>query len=197
MNLTTPGSHGLLSGLLDRVLFHETTILSRLDEMAQDITRDYEGRNLKVIAILHGGIIFTADLLRRIHLPLKIDSVSVASYHGGTESSGVVTFNQLNMPEIEGEHVLLMDDILDSGRTLSAIREKLTKEGRPASIKICVLLDKKIARAVDIDADYSGFEISDEFVVGYGLDYRGDYRNLPFIASLSRSAVAEIEGEGS
>jgi hypoxanthine phosphoribosyltransferase len=169
---------------LEKVLFDEETIFRRLDELAGEITRDYEGKNLTVVAILHGGLVFMADLLRRVHLPLKMESVSVASYHGGTESSGVVTFNQVNLPEISGEHVLILDDILDSGRTLHAIREKLEREGSPASIRSCVLLDKKVNRGVDIAAEYVGFEIEDEFVVGYGLDYRGHYRNLPLVGTL-------------
>lgn len=185
MTLTTSAAvANQLSDHLEKVLFHETTILSRLDELAREITADYDGKSLTVIAILHGGLMFMADLLRRVHLPLKMESVSVASYHGRAESSGVVTFNQVSLPELEGEHVLILDDILDSGRTLRAIRTKLAEEGNPASLKCCVLLDKQVPRAVDIAADYVGFKIDDEFVVGYGLDYQGRYRNLPFIATL-------------
>ncbi len=171
------------------MLVDEDAIASRLDELALEITKDYEGSNLTVVAILHGGIIFMADLLRRVHLPLKMESVSVASYHGGTQSSGEVTFNQIALPDIDGEDVLLLDDILDSGRTLHAIRAKLEREANPASIRSCVLLDKKTTRAVDFKADYVGFEIGDEFVVGYGLDYKGHYRNLPHIGVLKPEYV--------
>ncbi len=174
---------------LEKVLLHETTILSRLDEMAAEITRDFAGKEFTVIAILHGSLIFMADLLRRVHLPLKIESVSIASYHGATESSGLVTFNQLHLPEVKGEHVLILDDILDSGRTLEAITKKLEEECRPASIKVCVLLDKRASRVTDIEADFVGFKIEDEFVVGYGLDYRGHYRNLPLIGTLRREYI--------
>lgn len=157
--------------------------------MAHDITRDYKGKNLTVVAILHGGLILLADLLRRIQLPLKMESISVASYHGGIESSGVVTFNQTKLPDFTGEHVLIVDDILDSGRTLHAIGKRLKAECKAESVKTCVLLSKRKERAAEVQADYVGFEIDDEFVVGYGLDYRGHYRNLPFIGILKANAV--------
>lgn len=176
---------------LERTLFHATTILSRTDELAAQITADYAGKDLTVIAVLNGALIFMADLLRRIPLPLKLDCLSVASYHGGTESTGVVTFDQLSMPDINGRHVLIVDDILDSGRTLHAIREKLRTEMAPASIEICVLLRKRKQRVREMEAKYTGFEIEDEFVVGYGLDYQERYRNLPFIGVLKREVFGE------
>src|SRR3954469_23506360 len=113
---------------LDRVLFSEQTIMARLDEIAAQITADYRDRELTVLAILNGSLIFAADLLRRIPLPLKLDCLSVSSYHGGMESSGVVTFDQISLPDINGRHVLILDDILDSGRTLHAICSKLNAE---------------------------------------------------------------------
>lgn len=173
---------------LDRIsdiLHHEHAILQRLDRLAQEITADYRGKELTVLAILHGSMIFAADLLRRIPLPLRIESLSVASYHGGAETSGVVTFNNLEIPRLAGQHVLLLDDILDTGGTLYAIRRKLEDGASPpASLHSCVLLRKRKQRARDVDADYVGFDIDNEFVVGYGLDYRGHYRNLPYIALL-------------
>lgn len=171
------------------VLHHETTILSRLDAMARDIMRDYADRELTVVAILQGGLILMADLLRRVQLPLRIETISVASYHGGTESSGTVTFLQNRLPDLNGRHVLLLDDILDSGRTLHAIRAKLAAECAPASVRICVLLRKRKQRECVVEADYVGFDIDDEFVVGYGLDYDGRYRNLPYIGVLKPEAV--------
>ena len=171
------------------ILHHETTILSRLDAMARDIMRDYAGRELTVVAILHGGLIFMADLLRRVQLPLRIETISVASYHGGNESSGTVTFLQNRLPDLKGRHVLLLDDILDSGRTLYAIRERLAAECDPASLRICVLLKKRKQRECVVEADYTGFDIDDEFVVGYGLDYDGRYRNLPYIGVLKPEAI--------
>jgi hypoxanthine phosphoribosyltransferase len=174
---------------IDRILIHEQTILSRLDELAHQITTDYAGRELTVIAVLNGSLIFIADLMRRIPVPLRLDCLSVSSYHGGTESSGLVTFDQVSLPDIDGRHVLIVDDILDSGRTLHAICEKLRRECKPASVGICVLLAKKKERAADAEADYVGFEIGDEFVVGYGLDFDERYRNLPFVGVLRPEAA--------
>ena len=177
---------------IDHVLLHETTILSRLDAMARDITRDYQGQMPTVVCILQGGIILMADLLRRIQLPLLIETIAVSSYHGGTESSGVVTFNQTSLPDLTGKHVILLDDILDTGRTLEAIRHRLVQEAGAASVKLCVLLNKRKDRPCQVAADYVGFEIGDEFVVGYGLDYQGQYRTLPYIGVLKESAIQRL-----
>lgn len=177
---------------IDHVLFHESTIMSRLDAMARDITRDYSGEMPTVVCILQGGIILMADLLRRIQLPLLIETISVSSYHGGTESSGVVTFNQTTLPNLKGKPVILLDDILDTGLTLQAIRRRFINEAGAASVKLCVLLNKKKNRSSDINADYIGFDIGDEFVVGYGLDYQGQYRNLPYIGVLKESAIQRL-----
>lgn len=175
---------------IEKTLFHEQTILQRLDVLADEITRDYCGKDLTVIAVLNGSIFFMADLLRRIQLPLRLDSLSVSSYHGGTESSGHVSFDQTYLPEVEGRHVLVLDDILDTGRTLHAICKRLRTDTNPASVKVCVLLRKLKERAEDLEADYTGFDIGDEFVVGYGLDYREHYRNLPFIGVLKPEVIA-------
>ncbi len=174
---------------LERVLFDEPTILRRLDEIATQISEDYRGRELTVIAILNGSLMFMADLLRRIPLPLKLDCLSVASYHGKAQTSGEVIFKQIALPDVMDRHVLLLDDILDSGGTLSAIREKL-QTAKPRSIRICALLQKKKARQQPVDADYVGFEIEDEFVVGYGLDFMERYRNLPCIGVLRKELIA-------
>lgn len=166
---------------VSRVLFTERMIQSRLDALAAQITQDYGNRTpFTALAILHGSMFFMADLLRRIPLTLHLESLQVSSYHGGTTSSGTVTFHQ-KLPELQGRHVLLLDDILDSGRTLHAIRQRLQDEVHPASVRSCVLLQKRKQRAEAITADYVGFEIDDEFVVGYGLDYQGHYRNLPYV----------------
>ena len=174
---------------IDKVLFDESRILARLDEIAAEITSDYDGKELIVVPILHGGLILVADLLRRVKLPLKMECLSVESYHGGTESSGVVTFNQLRLPDLGGAHVLIIDDILDSGRTLGAIGRKVVEECKPADVRICVLLDKQTERAEEVCPDYVGFEVGDEFVIGYGLDYRGRYRNLPYIGTLKEEFI--------
>jgi hypoxanthine phosphoribosyltransferase len=173
---------------LERVLFDEATILQRLDVLAAQISNDYRDRELTVIAILNGSLIFMADLLRRIQLPLKLDCLSVASYHGGLQTSGEVVFRQIAPPDVAGRHILLLDDILDSGVTINAIREKL-QTANPRSIRVCVLLRKMKERARAVDADYVGFDIADEFVVGYGLDYGERYRNLPCIGVLKKEVV--------
>jgi hypoxanthine phosphoribosyltransferase len=181
-----------MQGDLDRILFHETTILSRLDQLAAEISAEYKERELTVIAVLNGSLMFMADLLRRIPLPLKLDCLSVASYHGKTETSGEVIFKQIALPDVAGRHILILDDILDSGHTLAAIRDKL-ETAKPRSIRVCVLLSKKKVRARAVDADYVGFEIEDEFVVGYGLDFMERYRNLPYIGVLRKDFVAAGE----
>jgi hypoxanthine phosphoribosyltransferase len=174
---------------LERILFDEAKIHRRLDELAAQISNDYRDRELTVIAILNGSVILMADLLRRIPMPLKLDCLSVASYHGGTKTTGELVFRQLWMPDIAGRHVLLLDDILDSGVTLATIREKIESIG-PQSVRICVLLEKKKTRLRHVDADYVGFQIGDEFVVGYGLDYMERYRNLPCIGVLRKDLIA-------
>ncbi|MEO0414504.1 MAG: hypoxanthine phosphoribosyltransferase [Verrucomicrobiota bacterium] len=177
---------GHLDGQIERVLFSKETIQNRIAELGAAITRDYQKEPLTVVTILQGGALFMADLIRAIDLPLKLDSISVASYEG-TQSTGHVTFHQTRLPDIDGRHVLMLDDILDTGRTLHAISHKLREEADPLSIKSAVLLSKKVDRAEKIEADYVGFEVENEFVIGYGLDYDGDYRNLPYIGVLSNS----------
>jgi len=174
---------------LDRILFDEATIHRRLDELAARISHDYRDRELTVIAILNGSIILMADLLRRIPLPLELDCVSVASYHGDVKPSDELIFRQVSLPDVVGRHVLILDDILDSGVTLTSIREKV-EAAEPSSVRTCVLLEKKKTRARVVDPDYVGFEIADEFVVGYGLDYMERYRNLPCIGVLRKDLIA-------
>jgi hypoxanthine phosphoribosyltransferase len=172
---------------IKEILYHESTILSRLDELASEITEDYRNRDLTVIAVLNGSLVFMADLLRRIPLHLQLDCLSVSSYHG-TKSSG-----QISLPgkfrDVRNRHVLILDDILDTGATLKAIRERIAAESAALSIKICVLLRKKLDVPKKADADYVGFDIPNEFVVGYGLDYNERYRNLPFIGVLTDDAL--------
>ena len=169
---------------LERVLFREDEIAVRLDQLAIQITEDYRGKDLTVLAILNGSLIFMADLLRRIPLPLQLDCLRVKSYFGGTVTTGRVEFDHAALPPIQGRHVLLLDDILDSGNTLAAIIETIRVEAEPLSLKSCVLLRKMKKRDVAVEADYVGFDIEDEFVVGYGLDYQERYRNLPLIGVL-------------
>jgi len=177
-------------GDLERVLFDEPAIHRRLDDMAAQISNDYRDRELTVIAVLHGSLMFVADLLRRIPLPLKLDCLSVASYHGKARSSGNVVSKEITAPDAADRDVLILDDILDSGHTLATIRETL-ETAKPHSIRVCVLLSKKKQRAREVHTDYVGFEIDDEFVVGYGLDFRERYRNLPYIGVLRRELLEQ------
>lgn len=171
---------------IKKVLIDEEVILRRLDTVAERIQADFQGEELLVVGILTGALVFMADLLRRVPLPLQIETLSVASYHGGTESSGVVEFLDAKLPDVKGRQILLVDDILDTGRTLKAVKERLLEMGA-VSVKTAVLLSKEKERAEDVEADYIGFEMGDEFVVGYGLDYEGRYRNLPYVGVLKPS----------
>jgi hypoxanthine phosphoribosyltransferase len=173
---------------LERVLFHEPQIHRRLDELAAQISNDYRDRELTVIAVLSGSLMFMADLLRRVPLPIQLDFLSAASYHGKAHTTGTVTFKQVALPDVVDRDILILDDILDSGHTLAAIREKL-EAAKPRSVRVCVLLSKKKQRARHVDADYVGFEIEDEFVVGYGLDFMERYRNLPYIGVLRKELL--------
>ena len=189
-----------MRGDLERVLFDEPAIHRRLDDIAAQISNDYRERELTVVAVLHGSLMFVADLLRRIPLPLKLECLSVASYHGKAQTSGEVIFKlataspsnggQITLPNVADRDILILDDILDSGHTLAAVRETL-ETAKPNSIRVCVLLSKKKQRAREVDADYVGFEIEDEFVVGYGLDFRERYRNLPYIGVLRKELLEQ------
>lgn len=174
---------------IEKVLVAEEVIEKRLDVIAERITADFKDQEaVQVVAILKGALVFMADLLRRVPLRLDIECLNVASYHGGTESSGQVDFLDQKLPEVKGRTILLLDDILDTGRTLQAVSEKLREMGAK-EVKTCVLLTKDKVRAEEVEADYSAFEIGDEFVVGYGLDYDGKYRNLPYVGVLSANAL--------
>ncbi len=173
---------------IERVLIDEAVIMKRLDTMAVAIERDFPAGTLVVIILLKGALVFAADLLRRIPRPLEIECLNVASYHGGLESTGNVDFLDRHFPEVKGRHVLLLDDILDTGRTLHSVERRLMEEGA-AAVHTAVLLAKDKLRAEEVQADYVGFGIGDEFVVGYGLDYQGRYRNLPYVGVLKASAI--------
>jgi hypoxanthine phosphoribosyltransferase len=177
-----------MQGDIELVLFDEPAIHRRLDEMAAQITADYRDRELTVTAVLTGGLMFMADLLRRIPLPLKLECLTVASYHGKVHTSGEVIFKQVVLQEVIYRDVLILDDILDSGHTLAAVQDKLAT-AKSRSIRVCVLLSKKKQRARHVEADYVGFEIEDEFVVGYGLDFMERYRNLPYIGVLRKELL--------
>ncbi len=173
---------------IEKVLIDEEVIQKRLDILAEKLMNDFEGEPIVVVALLKGAILFMADLLRRVPLTMEIECINVSSYHGGMESSGKVQFLDNTLPDVLGRKVLILDDILDTGGTLHAVTEKLTGLGA-TEVKTCVLLTKDIPRESVKEADYSGFVIGNEFVVGYGLDYQGKYRNLPYVGILKTSAI--------
>lgn len=172
-----------LVGDLERILFTETDIQRRVKDLAGELEEFYAGEELTVITIINGALIFTADLIRRIRLPLRLDSIRASSYGNETRPvHGPKIIDSVRL-EVEGRHVLLIDDILDTGNTLKTVRQEVL-ERNPASVRSCVLLDKKIRRTVDFEANCVGFDIPDEFVVGYGLDFAERYRHLPCIGVL-------------
>ncbi len=165
------------------VLITSKDIKGKTSELAHQIMADYQGRDLLLVCILKGGLMFLADLMRQIDLPLEIDFMAVSSYGDSTESSGVVRILMDLETNIQGRNVLIVEDIIDTGRTLNYIIQNL-RTRHPASLKICTLLNKTARRVLDIPVDYVGFEIPDKFVIGYGLDYGEIYRNLPFVGVL-------------
>ena len=163
-----------------RVLLTEEDVDRRIQEIGDQISRDYEGRQVHLICVLKGGSFFMCELAKRITVPVSLDFMSVSSYGSETKSSGVVRIvKDLDEP-LKGKDVIVVEDIVDSGRTLSYLLEMLKDRG-PKSVKLCTLLDKPERRVVDVHVDYTCFQIPDEFVVGYGLDYDQRYRNLPYI----------------
>ncbi len=154
-----------------------------MKELAEQINRDYEGKKLHLICILKGSVFFTCELAKYIKVPVTIDFMSVSSYGNGLTSSGSITINQELTMGLEGREVLIIEDIVDSGRTLSYLANMLGKR-EPASLRICTLLDKPQCRISEVNVSYTGFEIEDLFVVGFGLDYAQKYRNLPYIGEL-------------
>jgi len=169
---------------VERVLITEDQIAGRLREMAHQLQRDFAGRELVVISLLNGTVMFLADLIRHLTVPLRLDFIGVSSYGSGTSSGEIVFTKELRL-EVRGRDVLLVDDILDTGKTMVRVLEKL-RPLQPRSIKTCVLLNKASRRVENIEADYVGFEIPDFFVIGYGLDFAERYRNLPFLGVLRR-----------
>ncbi len=162
------------------VLLPEEKINSRIQELGEQISKDYAGKNVHLICILKGGSFFMCELAKRITVPVSIDFMSVSSYGSGTTSSGTIKIKKDLDEPLEGKNVLVVEDIVDTGKTLSYLVELLKDRGA-ADVKLCALLDKPERREVDIRADYIGFQIPDEFVVGYGLDYDQRYRNFPYI----------------
>lgn len=171
---------------IEKVLYSEEELKAICKRLGEQISDDYKDKNLLLVSVLKGSIVFMGDLMRNITVPCRIDFMAVSSYGSGTQSSGRVKIKKDLDIDISGYDLLVVEDILDSGVTLNSLRQ-LLKLRNPKSIKICTLLDKPERRKADITADYVGTEVPDEFVVGYGLDYDEKYRNLPFIGVLKRS----------
>lgn len=170
-----------------RVLLSEEEVDKRIEEVGRQISEDYAGKSVHMICVLKGGVFFTCELAKRITVPVSLDFMSVSSYGADTKSSGVVKIvKDLDEP-LEGKDVLIVEDIIDSGRTLSYLMEILKKR-HPKSLKLCTLLDKPERRVKEVEVDYPLFHIPDEFVVGYGLDYAQKYRNLPYIGVVEISS---------
>ena len=162
------------------VMIDEQEINVKIRELAEQINKDYEGKSLHLVCILKGSAFFACDLAKHLTVPTTIDFMSISSYGSGTVSSGIVRLAKDLDEPVEGKHLLVVEDIVDSGRTLSHLKN-LLETRKPASLKICTLLDKPERRVVQMEADYTCFEIPDKFVVGYGLDYDQKYRNLPYV----------------
>lgn len=182
-------TYAIMEQDMQEILFSAERLRTRVSELAAEINRDYAGKAPIIVGILRGSVMFMADLVREINLPVTLEFMSVSSYGAGTSSSGQVKIRLDLDTDICGRDVILVEDILDSGNTLSRLVRTL-KERDPASLKICVLLDKPARHEQDIAADYLGFSIPDAFVVGYGLDFDQRYRNLPYIGILKPSVYA-------
>ncbi|MFQ7034220.1 hypoxanthine phosphoribosyltransferase [Candidatus Borkfalkia ceftriaxoniphila] len=171
---------------VDSILISEEQIKKRIQELAVKLDKEYEGKRPLMVSILKGSVMFYADLLRAMSIPVEMDFMAISSYGAGAKSSGEVKLIKDLDRKIEGRDVVIVEDIIDSGYTLSYLKRMLYSR-KPASVKICALLDKYARRVVPIEADFKGFDIEDEFVIGYGLDYAERYRNLPYIGILKRS----------
>lgn len=176
---------------VERILLDEEAIRAGIDQVAQEVTDAFRDSEFTVVSILKGSCIFASDLIRRIPIPLELAFVSASSYRAGTESGDLKVEFLPAGNEIKGRNILLVDDILDTGRTMHALKEEFTRRGA-AEVKSCVFLDKPSRRAIQFNADFRVFEVEDLFVVGYGLDYAGRYRNLPFVGVLRPEAQERI-----
>lgn len=178
-----------LNNDIERVLYSETEILAGIDRVAREVTRTYQGRDFTVVSVLKGSCVFASDLIRRIPIPLELAFLAASSYGDGT-TSGALEINFIPTGnEIEGRNLLLVDDILDTGKTLHRLKAELSKRGA-AEVRTCVFLDKPSRREAPIKPDFRVFEVENLFVVGYGLDYAGRYRNLPYVGALKEEIYA-------
>ena len=175
---------------VEQILVHEGTLQARVAELGEEISADYGGRDLLLIGVLKGAVFFMADLMRRLTVPCEIDFMAISSYGASTDSSGVVRILKDLDINIEGRDVLVVEDIIDSGLTLSYLVRNL-RAREPASLEVCALLTKPERREIDVDVRYVGFEIPNRFVIGYGLDFDERYRNLPYVAVLDAELVPQ------
>lgn len=175
---------------IEQVLYTQEQVDSRLDELAKQLTAKYQDECPLVVSVMTGALVFTSDMLKRLPFKLNLDYVDVSSYANGSQSAGQVKLIQDLSSNIKGRPVIIMEDIIDTGHTLKYLADLLQNRGAK-SIEICALLDKPDRREVDVEADYVGFKVPDEFIVGYGLDYSGFYRNLPYIGILKRSVYSK------
>jgi len=175
---------------VNEILISEDEIRSKITELGKKISEDYRGKNLILIGILRGAVIFMADLARAISIPMLFDFIAISSYGAETKSSGVVRILKDLDVNIEGKDVLIIEDIVDTGLTLDYLLRML-KSRKPASVKVCTFLTKSARRKVDITVDYFGFDIPNKFVVGYGLDYAGKYRNVPYVFTLNPEYISD------
>jgi hypoxanthine phosphoribosyltransferase len=173
----------MVEKIFGKPIITQEAVQKRIKELGNKITRDYTGKDLYLVGVLNGAYAFYADLSRAISLPLQVGFIIVSSYQGATHSSGKVKVLSDIPEDITGKDILLVEDIIDSGLTLKFLKKKI-KSKKPNSLKVCVLLNKVEGRQVEVDLDYTGFEIPDKFIVGYGLDYDNKYRNLPYMAVL-------------
>ena len=172
------------------ILIDEHTLRSRIAELGQEISSDYEGRDLLLVGVLKGAVFFMADLMRHLTVPCEVDFMAISSYGAATDSSGVVRILKDLDINIEGRNVLVVEDIIDSGLTLSYLIRNLESR-EPASLEVCALLTKPARREIDVDVRWVGFEIPNRFVIGYGLDFAERYRNLPYVGVLSEELIPE------
>ncbi len=172
----------------EEIFLPENKIQQRLDQLAAQIQRDYANQDLTLVGVLTGSVMFLADLLRRLTIQLRVDNIGVSTYRGGTKSSGDFTVTKTLWLDVKDRDVLVVDDILDSGLTLLNVR-RIMQGLYPRSLRSCVFLEKEVPHLENFRADYVGFKIPNQFVVGYGLDYRERYRNLPYVATLRPAAI--------
>ncbi len=178
-----------LNKITKEIMISKEALAEKTRELGQAITRDYEGKEVLLVCVLNGAIMFMSDLMKEIKLPLEIDFMAVSSYGDSTKSSGVVKIIKDLDKSVEGKNIIIVEDIIDSGLTLHYLIDNLRSRG-PESIEICTLLDKPSGRKADVPTKYKGFEIKDEFVVGYGLDYAEKYRNIPYIFVLKEDVYS-------